>query len=70
MNALKKFYLEYRTAVGYAKDDPSAIWPSFETLKDWKEVKSTKMDICAQLCAHYLTHDQVEDVSFVDGCLP
>lgn len=25
------------------------------------------MDVCAQLCAHYLTHDTVEDVSFVDG---
>jgi hypothetical protein len=30
-------------------------------------VKSTKMDVCAQLCAHYLTHDGVNDVSFVDG---
>jgi hypothetical protein len=30
-------------------------------------VKSTKMDICAQLCAHYLTHNKVDDISFVDG---
>lgn len=25
------------------------------------------MDVCARLCAHYLTHDEVDDVSFVDG---
>ena len=25
------------------------------------------MDVCAQLCVHYLTHDEVDDVSFVDG---
>lgn len=30
-------------------------------------VRSTKMDVCARLCAHYLTHDQVDNVSFVDG---
>lgn len=44
-----------------------AIWPSFKTLEEWTPVKSTKMDVCARLCAHYLTHDEVDDVSFVDG---
>lgn len=28
---------------------------------------STKMDVCARICAHYLAHDDVGDVSFVDG---
>lgn len=30
-------------------------------------VKSTKMDICAQICVHYLAHDKVDDVSFSGG---
>lgn len=30
-------------------------------------VMSTKMDVCARICAHYLTHDDVEDVTFEDG---
>jgi hypothetical protein len=54
-------------AVGYAKEDSTTIWPSFKTLNEWRPVKSMKMDVCAKLCAHYLTHDKVEDVSFVDG---
>ncbi|RDB19056.1 Transcription regulatory protein SNF2 [Hypsizygus marmoreus] len=63
----KKFYLEYRTAVGYAKENPADLWPSFKTLEEWEPVKSTKMDVCAQICSHYLTHDDVEDVAFVEG---
>ncbi|KAF9447919.1 hypothetical protein P691DRAFT_670489 [Macrolepiota fuliginosa MF-IS2] len=63
----KKFYLEYRTAVGYAKEDPSDPWPSFESLKEWELVKSTKMDSCARVCLHYLSRDDVEDVAFEDG---
>ena len=27
------------------------------------------MDVCAKVCVHYLTHDKVDDVSFVDGQL-
>jgi TATA-binding protein-associated factor len=43
------------------------MWPSFKTLEEWVPVKSTKMDVCAKLCVHYLTHDKVDDVSFADG---
>ncbi|KAF9441652.1 hypothetical protein P691DRAFT_683240 [Macrolepiota fuliginosa MF-IS2] len=63
----KKFYLEYRTAVGYAKEDPADPWPLFKSLEEWEPVKSTKMDVCARVCKHYLTHDDMEDVTFVDG---
>ncbi|KAJ3564613.1 hypothetical protein NP233_g8186 [Leucocoprinus birnbaumii] len=63
----KKFYLEYRLAVGYAKDDASSLLPSFKSLKEWNLKKSTKMDVCALVCAHYLADDRVEDVSFQDG---
>ena len=27
------------------------------------------MDICTKICAHYLTHNKVDDVSFEDGQL-
>ncbi|KXN81008.1 Nuclear protein STH1/NPS1 [Leucoagaricus sp. SymC.cos] len=63
----KKFYLEYRLAVGYAKEDPADLWPSFKTLDEWIPRRSTKMDVCAKICAHYLTHDDVGHVSFLDG---
>ncbi|KAF5345577.1 hypothetical protein D9756_011032 [Leucocoprinus leucothites] len=63
----KKFYLEYRTAVGYAKEDPAEPCPTFKTLAEWEPVKSTKMDICARICSHYLTHDDVDDVKFENG---
>ncbi|KAF5347355.1 hypothetical protein D9756_010004 [Leucocoprinus leucothites] len=63
----KKFYLEYRLAVGYAKEDPSSLLPSFKSLDEWRPVKSTKMDICAKICAHYLQDDRVNDVTFDEG---
>lgn len=31
--------------------------------------KSTKMDICARVCQHYLSGDNVQDIEFVDGKL-
>ena len=54
-------------AVGYAKEDPAAPWPKFKSLEEWAPVMSTKMDICAKICAHYLTQDDVEDIKFDDG---
>jgi TATA-binding protein-associated factor len=41
--------------------------PSFTTLQDWELVKSTKMDVCAKICQHYLSHDDIPDMEFVDG---
>jgi len=41
--------------------------PSFKTLEEWEPLKSTKMDTCARVVAHYLTDDNVEDVTFTDG---
>ncbi|KAF5359465.1 hypothetical protein D9756_003663 [Leucocoprinus leucothites] len=63
----KQFYLEYRLAVGYAKDDSSSLLPTFRSLKEWQPRKSTKMDVCANICAHYLTDDRVGDVTFDGG---
>lgn len=61
------FYLEYRTAVGYAKLKPDDPWPTFNTRKEWKALKSTKMDTCALICKYYLLHDDVEPITFEDG---
>ena len=41
--------------------------PSFKTLQEWEPLKSTKMDTCARVVAHYLTDDNVQDVTFADG---
>lgn len=59
--------MEYRLSVAYAKTDPASPDPVFETFADWKQAKSTKMDVCAQICKYYLYRDDVPDVSFVDG---
>ncbi|KAJ3764543.1 P-loop containing nucleoside triphosphate hydrolase protein, partial [Lentinula raphanica] len=65
----QKFYMEYRLNVAFAKTDPAAPNPKFETIEQWEKVKSTKMDTCAKICAHYLYRDDVEDVDFREGKL-
>ncbi|KAJ3963543.1 P-loop containing nucleoside triphosphate hydrolase protein, partial [Lentinula raphanica] len=40
----QKFYMEYRLNVAFAKTDPAAPNPKFETIEQWEKVKSTKMD--------------------------
>ncbi|KAF8800887.1 hypothetical protein BYT27DRAFT_7216694, partial [Phlegmacium glaucopus] len=62
-----KFYLEYRTAVGYAKEQSDAPNPVFNTFEEWLPMRSTKMDVCAQICSYYLWRDDVLDVSFNNG---
>jgi hypothetical protein len=59
--------MEYRLNVGYAKSDPASPNPVFDTLEEWNQQKSTKMDVCAQICAYYLYRDDVPDVVFEDG---
>lgn len=65
----QKFYHEYRNAVCYAKEDPAAPNPVFKTLEEWYPIKSTKMDVCARICAYYLSNDDAPDVDFQDGML-
>jgi hypothetical protein len=38
-------------------------------MDQWEAAKSTKMDVCAKICRHYLSRDDVEDVKFQDGKL-
>ncbi|KAG7093167.1 hypothetical protein E1B28_006856 [Marasmius oreades] len=61
------FYIDYRKDVGYAKENPDAPNPTFKTLEEWEEKKSTKMDCLAKVVRHYLSHDNIADVQFVDG---
>ncbi|KAJ3564157.1 hypothetical protein NP233_g8477 [Leucocoprinus birnbaumii] len=63
----KTFYLEYRTGVAFAKKHPAEPYPKVKSLEEWELIKSTKMATCAEVCKHYLTHDSVADVEFVDG---
>lgn len=67
IHIFQKFYLEYRLAVGYAKEDAASLWPTFKSLEEWEPLKSTKMDVCAKICAHYLKHDDVGDITFEEG---
>jgi TATA-binding protein-associated factor len=53
--------------LSYAKDDPDAPNPSFSSLQEWLPVKSTKMDVTAQIAQYYLSDDGVPDVEFKDG---
>lgn len=63
----KKFYLEYRMATGYAKDDPDDAIPIIKNIEEWEKCKSTKMDVCAKICQHLLTRDDAPDVEFEEG---
>ena len=67
--SLQKFYHEYRTAVSYAQENADDPLPVFKTVDEWNPRKSTKMDVCARVCQHYLSGDDVPDVTFVDGNL-
>jgi TATA-binding protein-associated factor len=64
---MKKFYLEYRMATGYAKDDPNKPIPIINNMEEWDKCKSTKMDVCAKICQHLLTRDDAPDVEFEEG---
>jgi hypothetical protein len=53
--------------VGYAKEQSDAPNPVFNTFEEWLPMRSTKMDVCAQICSYYLWRDDVLDVSFNNG---
>ncbi|KAJ3885134.1 P-loop containing nucleoside triphosphate hydrolase protein [Lentinula edodes] len=63
----RKFYMEYRLTLCFPKTDPGSPNPDFESIDQWNRIKSTKMDVCAQICQHYLLGDDVPDVEFIDG---
>ncbi|KAJ3557756.1 hypothetical protein NP233_g11663 [Leucocoprinus birnbaumii] len=64
----KTFYLEYRITVTFARrEGDTGPLPVFKTLEEWYPEKSTKMDACGRITAHYLLDDRVPDVICEDG---
>lgn len=49
-------------AVGYVRQQLDEKIPTFKLLAEWDTLKSTK-------CAYMLIHDDVPDISIVDGAL-
>jgi len=54
-------------AVGYAKEDRNASIPHFKNLAEWEAVKSTKIDVTAQIVKHTLSSDRAPPVTFLNG---
>lgn len=65
----RAFYIEHRMAVGYARLSLEEKIPTFESLPQWKEKMSTKMDTCARICQHLLSRDDAPEPLIVDGQL-
>lgn len=59
--------MEYRLTLCFPKTDPGSPNPDIKSKDEWNRIKSTKMDVCAQICQHYLLRDDVPDVEFIDG---
>ena len=41
--------------------------PSFKSLQEWEQKKSTKVDMCALICLHLLSRDDAPPLIFKDG---
>ncbi|RXW12083.1 hypothetical protein EST38_g13772 [Candolleomyces aberdarensis] len=65
-SATSRFYLDHRMGVTFAKEPDSPI-PVFESLKQWSECLSTKIDTAARITIHVLTRDDMPLVYFEDG---
>lgn len=63
------FYMEYRTSVVYARENPDDELPVFKSLDEWLQVKSTKVDTAARLCRYLLTRDDLPPPEFKDGTI-
>lgn len=61
------FYMEYRTSVVYARENPQDEIPVFKSLDEWERLKSTKLDTAARLCRYLLTRDDLPTPKFKDG---
>lgn len=61
------FYLPSRMGATYPRLSLTDKVPQFKSLEDWQSRKSTKVDICALMCLHLLSHDDVPSMIFHDG---
>lgn len=63
----RSFYIEHRMCVGFARLDLEETIPTFESLEQWEEQKSTKLDTCARICRHLLASDNAPDILIENG---
>ncbi|KAJ3565622.1 hypothetical protein NP233_g7514 [Leucocoprinus birnbaumii] len=64
----KKFYLEYRLTVAFARRaGEEGMLPKFHSLAEWEPKMSSKMEYCAQICEYQLIDDRVLDIICKDG---
>lgn len=61
------FYIEYRTSVMFARENPEDAIPHFKSLEQWEPVKSTKLDTAARLCQYFLQRDGLPMPTFTAG---
>src|SRR5437660_224960 len=67
---VQHFFLSYRLNGGFAKANQDDPYPEFETLEEWYEEMSTKMDCQARAIDYLLTHERdAPDFYTVDGKL-
>lgn len=53
--------------MGYAVEGDRKDIPRFNSLEEWAERKSTKMDVLARICKHTLSSDRAPPVQFANG---
>lgn len=53
--------------VGFARLSLTETIPRFNHLSEWEQHKSTKFDICAQMCRHLLSRDDAPEMLFENG---
>jgi hypothetical protein len=61
------FYLPSRMGAIYPRVSLKVKIPSFNSLEEWQERKSTKIDTCARMCLHLLSRDDAAPMVFKDG---
>lgn len=63
----RSFYIEHRMCVGFARLNLEDPIPTFESLEQWEQQKSTKLDTCARMCRHLLARDDAPEMLFENG---
>ncbi|KDR69536.1 hypothetical protein GALMADRAFT_77269, partial [Galerina marginata CBS 339.88] len=61
------FYLEYRMGVCCPRTHQKDPIPKYRTMQEWQSNKSTKLDTCARLVSHLLSHDNAPPIKVKDG---
>ncbi|TFK19678.1 hypothetical protein FA15DRAFT_601103 [Coprinopsis marcescibilis] len=65
--ANSRFYLEHRKGVTFAREPSDPPCPKFNTLEEWEDRKSSKIDCLVRMVQHILTRDDMPPVTFENG---